>query len=63
MNGPSGVVTGVIMGLLRVIPMKGQNITDIVPADNTINALIGTMWDTVNRYCFIYFNIYNLQGT
>jgi len=50
MNGPSGIVSGVIIGFLRTFAIVGNNITDIVPADYTINALISVMWDTVNRY-------------
>lgn len=50
MNGPSGVVTGVMVGFLRTVPVVGDRITDIVPADYSANALISVMWETVNRY-------------
>ncbi|XP_050536683.1 fatty acyl-CoA reductase wat-like [Daktulosphaira vitifoliae] len=50
MNGPSGVVAGTIVGFLRAIPCKLNNVVDIVPADYTVNALIASMWDTANRY-------------
>jgi len=50
MNGPSGIVTGVIIGFLRTLAIVENNITDIVPADYSVNALISVMWDTVNRY-------------
>ncbi|CAI6362216.1 unnamed protein product [Macrosiphum euphorbiae] len=50
MNGPTGLVTGVMVGFLRTVPNIGSNITDIIPADYTVNALISVMWDTVNRH-------------
>jgi len=50
MNGPTGLITGVMVGFLRTVPNIGSNITDIIPADYTVNALISVMWDTVNRY-------------
>lgn len=50
MNGPSGIITGVVVGFLRVISIDSDKITDIIPADYTVNALISVMWDTVNRY-------------
>ncbi|XP_060852908.1 fatty acyl-CoA reductase wat-like [Rhopalosiphum padi] len=49
-NGPSGIVTGVIAGFLRTIPLDKNKITDIIPVDYTVNALISVMWDTVNRH-------------
>lgn len=51
-NGPSGVVTSAIVGFLRVLPMATDKITDIIPVDYTVNALISVMWDTVNRYIY-----------
>jgi alcohol-forming fatty acyl-CoA reductase len=53
-NGPSGIVTGVIAGFLRTIPLDKNKITDIIPVDYTVNALISVMWDTVNRYVLIF---------
>ncbi|XP_060849359.1 fatty acyl-CoA reductase wat-like [Rhopalosiphum padi] len=50
MNGPTGLVTGVMVGFLRTVPNIGSNVTDIIPADYTVNALISVMWDTVNRH-------------
>jgi len=50
MNGPTGVITGTTVGFLRTAPNIGSNITDIIPADYTVNALISVMWDTANRY-------------
>ncbi|XP_050536687.1 fatty acyl-CoA reductase wat-like [Daktulosphaira vitifoliae] len=50
MNGPSGIVAGIVTGFLRAIPCKLNNMVDIVPADYTINALITSMWDTATRY-------------
>lgn len=50
MNGPSGILTGVMVGFLRAIPIDSKKITDMIPVDYTVNALISVMWDTVNRY-------------
>uniref|UniRef100_A0A2S2NZV8 Fatty acyl-CoA reductase n=1 Tax=Schizaphis graminum TaxID=13262 RepID=A0A2S2NZV8_SCHGA len=50
MNGPTGLIAGVMVGFLRTAPNIGSNITDIIPADYTVNALISVMWDTVNRH-------------
>lgn len=49
MNGPTGIVTPLILGVLRIIPISTDKITDIIPVDYTANALICVMWDTVNR--------------
>lgn len=53
-NGPSGVMTSVVVGFLRIIPIATDKITDIIPVDYTVNALISVMWDTVNRYIFMF---------
>jgi len=50
MNGVSGVVAPLIVGFLRTVQLSKGKITDIVPVDYTVNALISVMWDTVNRY-------------
>ncbi|XP_001946150.2 fatty acyl-CoA reductase wat [Acyrthosiphon pisum] len=49
-NGPSGIVTGVIAGFLRTIQLDKNKMADIIPVDYTVNALISVMWDTVNRH-------------
>lgn len=51
-NGPSGIVTGVIAGFLRAIQLDKNKIADIIPVDYTANALISVMWDTVHRFVF-----------
>jgi len=52
-NGPSGIVTGVLVGFLRTIQLDTDKITDIIPVDYTVNALISVMWDTVNRCGYV----------
>ncbi|XP_050421309.1 fatty acyl-CoA reductase 1-like [Adelges cooleyi] len=54
MNGPTGILAGYIVGFLRVVPNRRDKITDLIPADYTVNALISTMWDTVNRFKMSY---------
>ncbi|VVC34012.1 Male sterility, NAD-binding,NAD(P)-binding domain,Fatty acyl-CoA reductase, C-terminal [Cinara cedri] len=50
MNGPSGIATGVIVGFIRTIPLEANKVTDMVPVDYTVNAMISVMWNTVHRY-------------
>jgi len=50
LQGLSAVVTSVIVGCLRSMPISTNKKTDIVPVDYAVNALISVMWDTVNRY-------------
>jgi len=50
MNGPTGILTGVMVGFLRTLQISTDKVTDIIPADYTANALISVMWDTVKRY-------------
>lgn len=50
MNGVTGVVAPIIVGFLRTVQLSKGKITDIVPVDYAVNALISVMWDTVNRY-------------
>lgn len=47
-----------MIGFLRTVPVDGNKITDIVPADYTVNALISVMWDTVNRYNLMFTNVF-----
>ncbi|CAH1738322.1 unnamed protein product [Aphis gossypii] len=49
-NGASGIITPLIVGILRTIQLSRNKKTDIVPVDYTANALISVMWSTVNRY-------------
>lgn len=48
-NGASGIITPLIVGILRTIQLSRDKNTDIVPVDYTANALISVMWSTVNR--------------
>ncbi|XP_029345596.1 fatty acyl-CoA reductase wat isoform X2 [Acyrthosiphon pisum] len=50
MSGPTGIITGVVVGFLRAIAVATEKVTDIIPADYTANALISVMWDTVKRH-------------
>lgn len=53
-NGPIGLITGIVTGFLKIVPVSKNKITDLVPIDYTVNALISVMWDTVNRYVIKY---------
>jgi fatty acyl-CoA reductase len=48
--GPTGIVTGVMTGIIKAIPCDIDAVTDLVPADLTVNALIVASWDTNARY-------------
>ncbi|VVC38916.1 Hypothetical protein CINCED_3A021430 [Cinara cedri] len=50
MTGPPGIITGIMVGFLRAVLVDESKVFDLVPADYTVNALIGVMWETVNRY-------------
>jgi len=48
--GPTGIVTGVMTGIIKSLPCNLNAVTDLVPADLTVNALIAASWDTNVRY-------------
>lgn len=48
--GPTGIVTGVMTGIIKSLPCDLNAVTDLVPADLTVNALIAASWDTHVRY-------------
>ncbi|XP_025200204.1 putative fatty acyl-CoA reductase CG5065 [Melanaphis sacchari] len=48
--GPTGIVTGVMTGIIKSIPCDINAVTDLVPADMTVNALIAASWDTSIRH-------------
>ena len=43
--GPTGVVAGAGLGLLRAIHADGDLIAELVPADSVVNAIIASAWD------------------
>lgn len=43
--GPTGVVAGAGLGLLRTLHADGNCIADLVPCDNVVNAIIAAAWD------------------
>uniref|UniRef100_A0A2S2P2M9 Fatty acyl-CoA reductase n=1 Tax=Schizaphis graminum TaxID=13262 RepID=A0A2S2P2M9_SCHGA len=49
-QGLAAVVTSVIVGFSRTLPITMNKKADIVPVDYSANALISVMWDTVIRY-------------
>ncbi|XP_067204777.1 fatty acyl-CoA reductase wat-like [Linepithema humile] len=46
--GPTGIIFGASIGLLRSIHCDGSITTNVIPADLAINALIACAWDTAN---------------
>lgn len=47
--GPTGVLTGASLGLLRILHCDGVVNANIIPADMTVNSLIASAWDIVER--------------
>lgn len=43
--GPTGVLHGASMGLLRTLHVKPKNFADMVPADYVVNSAIAAGWD------------------
>ena len=48
--GPTGVVAGAGIGLLRSLYCEPEYIADIIPADYVINNVIVASWDTAKRW-------------
>ncbi len=48
--GPTGVVAGAGLGLLRSIHADGNCIADVVPCDKVVNAVIAAAWDIANKW-------------
>ncbi|XP_050539331.1 fatty acyl-CoA reductase wat-like [Daktulosphaira vitifoliae] len=48
--GPTGIVTGVMTGIIKTLPCEMDFRTDLVPADLTVNALIAAAYDTNVRF-------------
>ncbi|KAJ8688342.1 hypothetical protein QAD02_024137, partial [Eretmocerus hayati] len=48
--GPTGVVMGAAIGLLRTLHAKHDVIADIIPADYVINNVIVAAWDTAKKW-------------
>lgn len=65
MNGQTSIITPMMVGILRTAPIDLNNVTDKIPIDYTVNALISVMWDIVNRYGKInnIHHIYTVLGT
>ncbi|XP_001600309.1 fatty acyl-CoA reductase wat-like [Nasonia vitripennis] len=48
--GPTGVVMGAAIGLLRSLHCESTKIADIIPADYVINNIIVAAWDTAKTW-------------
>jgi fatty acyl-CoA reductase len=48
--GPTGVVVGAGLGILRTMHCDPDMIADLVPADMVINVMIATAWDVAMRH-------------
>lgn len=48
--GPTGVVVGAGIGLLRCLHCHSEKIADIIPADYVINQIIVAGWDTAKTW-------------
>ncbi|XP_046837366.1 fatty acyl-CoA reductase wat-like [Vespa crabro] len=50
MNGPVGIIAGILMGLMRTHYCDGSLKINLVPEDLTINGLIASAWDIANNH-------------
>lgn len=48
--GPTGIVAGAGLGLLRTMHANPELVADLVPADNVINCIISAAWHTHNSW-------------
>lgn len=48
--GPTGVVAGAGLGLLRSVHADGECIADLVPGDKVVNAIIVAAWDIAKTW-------------
>ncbi|XP_045467424.1 fatty acyl-CoA reductase wat-like [Harmonia axyridis] len=48
--GPTGICTGVALGLLRVLLCDPEKTADLVPGDMCVSALITAAWDTAQKH-------------
>lgn len=48
--GPTGVLTGAGLGLLRILHCDGSLNANIIPADMTVNSLIASAWDIADNF-------------
>ncbi|XP_076391889.1 fatty acyl-CoA reductase wat-like isoform X2 [Megachile rotundata] len=49
--GPTGALAAAGIGLLRTMNMDKDRVTEMVPADYTVNALIVTAWAVATKHC------------
>lgn len=47
--GPTGVVLGACLGVLRSFQGKGENVAELIPADFVVNAGLAIIWDVVEQ--------------
>jgi fatty acyl-CoA reductase len=48
--GPTGIVIGAGVGLLRTMHCDGDLLAELVPVDMVINMMIATAWDVATRH-------------
>ena len=49
MNGPTMGVLGSSLGMLRCGNVDGEKVSDMVPVDAVVNALIAVAWETYTK--------------
>lgn len=47
LNGPNGIIAGIMKGIIRTIRMFREKITDIIPVDLCINMMVAIPWYTI----------------
>lgn len=46
MYGPTGILVGGCLGVIRSVRSEPANIAELVPADYVVNCILTTAWDT-----------------
>lgn len=44
--GPTGILVGACLGVIRSVRSKPDNIAELVPADYVVNCILASAWDT-----------------
>lgn len=48
-NGVNGMLLGVGMGLIRILPFPSKTVVDCIPADYVSNATLAVAWATASK--------------
>ena len=61
-NGPTGMVAGAAVGLLRSMLVSRDKIADLIPVDMAINVMIVAAWHRAEGFAHVQVPIYNVTS-